>query len=171
MSVGLYPTNPSAEVKYLLSHSESKILFAEDQEQVDKALEVIDSIPQLEKIVYFENKGMYSYDHPKLMTFSEFLDIGKSEYESFPEFVENEIKKLDDNDVAIMVYTSGTTGKPKGVIHTHKSLIHGGWNTMIAHELTKEDNGLCVLPLCHINAQAVSVMGTLVFILSFFSRA
>ena len=106
VSVGLYPTNPSAEVKYLLSHSESKILFAEDQEQVDKALEVIDSIPQLEKIVYFENKGMYSYDHPKLMTFSEFLDIGKSEYESFPEFVENEIKKLDDNDVAIMVISS-----------------------------------------------------------------
>ena len=66
VSVGLYPTNPASEVKYLLSHSESKILFAEDQEQVDKALEVIDSLPNLEKIVYFELKGMYNYDHPKI---------------------------------------------------------------------------------------------------------
>ncbi|MBC8219523.1 MAG: AMP-binding protein [Proteobacteria bacterium] len=65
-------------------------------------------------------------------------------------------------DAALLIYTSGTTGKPKGVIHTHESLLHGGWNTMIAHELTPEDNSLCVLPLCHINAQAVSVMGTLV---------
>ncbi len=122
VSVGLYPTNPAAEVEYLLSHSESKIIFAEDQEQVDKALDVIDSLPQLEKIVYFENKGMYSYDHPKLMNFAEFLDIGKSEYEAFPEFVENEIKKLDDDDVAIMVYTSGTTGPPKGSMITHGNL-------------------------------------------------
>ena len=62
-------------------------------------------------------------------------------------------------DVALLIYTSGTTGKPKGVIHTHESLLHGGWNTVVAHELTQEDNSLCVLPLCHINAQAVSVMG------------
>ena len=65
-------------------------------------------------------------------------------------------------NAALLIYTSGTTGKPKGVIHTHKSLLHGGWNTVVAHELTPEDNSLCVLPLCHINAQAVSVMGTLV---------
>ena len=84
VSVGLYPSNPASEVEYLLSHSESKILFAEDQEQVDKALEVIDSLPMLEKIVYFEKRGLYSYDHPKLMSFGEFLDIGKSEYESHP---------------------------------------------------------------------------------------
>ena len=56
ISVGLYPTNPPAEVKYLLSHSESKILFAEDQEQVDKALEVIQDVPNLSKIIYFEEK-------------------------------------------------------------------------------------------------------------------
>ena len=63
---------------------------------------------------------------------------------------------------ALLIYTSGTTGRPKGVIHTHESLLYGGWNTEVAHELAPDDNSLCVLPLCHINAQVVSVMGTLI---------
>ena len=162
VSVGLYPTNPAAEVKYLLSHSDSKILFAEDQEQVDKALEVIDSLPQLEKIVYFENKGMYSYDHPKLMTFSEFLDIGKGEYESFPEFVENEIKQLDDNDVAIMVYTSGTTGPPKGSMITHGNLRWVATQLPyfpISNNLSEGDSQfLSYLPLCHVFGRLIDLL-------------
>ena len=82
ISVGLYPTNPPAEVQYLLSHSESKILFAEDQEQVDKALEVLDDVPNLSKIIYFEEKGLFRYDSEKLMRWDEFLEIGKQEYEN-----------------------------------------------------------------------------------------
>ncbi len=162
VSVGLYPTNPAAEVEYLLSHSESKIIFAEDQEQVDKALDVIDSLPQLEKIVYFENKGMYSYDHPKLMTFSEFLDIGKGEYESYPEFVENEIKNLDDNDVAIMVYTSGTTGPPKGSMITHGNLRWVATQLPyfpISNNLSEGDSQfLSYLPLCHVFGRLIDLL-------------
>ena len=123
VSVGLYPTNPASEVEYLLSHSESKILFAEDQEQVDKALQVIENLPLLEKIVYFEDRGLYSYDHPKLMRFDEFLEIGKSEYESFPEYVDQQLEEINDEDVAFLVYTSGTTGKPKGCVYTHIGLV------------------------------------------------
>ena len=81
ISVGLYPTNPPAEVQYLLSHSESKILFAEDQEQVDKALEVSKDVPNLSKIIYFEEKGLFRYESDKLMRWDDFLDIGKTEYE------------------------------------------------------------------------------------------
>jgi len=154
VSVGLYPTNPAPEVQYLLSHSESKVLFAEDQEQVDKALQVIDSLPNLEKIVYFETKGMYSYDHPKLMPFSEFLEIGKSEYESFNDFVEQEVLKLDDDDIAMMIYTSGTTGPPKGSMISHGNMR---WvatqipNFPIADRLDEKDpQFLSYLPLCHV---------------------
>ena len=162
VTVGLYPTNPKSEVEYLLGHSETVILFAEDQEQVDKALEVIDSLPQLEKIVYFENKGMYSYDHPKLMTFSEFLDIGKGEYESYPEFVENEIKNLDDNDVAIMVYTSGTTGPPKGSMITHGNLRWVATQLPyfpISNNLSEGDSQfLSYLPLCHVFGRLIDLL-------------
>ena len=80
ITVGLYPTNPPSEVKYLLGHSESKILFAEDQEQVDKALEVMDELPNLQKIIYFEERGVLRYESDKLMSWDEFLKIGKEEY-------------------------------------------------------------------------------------------
>ena len=73
ISVGLYPTNPPAEVKYLLGHSESQILFAEDQEQVDKALEVLQDLPDLKKIIYFEDKGLFRYESEKLMKWQDFL--------------------------------------------------------------------------------------------------
>ena len=101
ISVGLYPTNPPAEVKYLLSHSESKILFAEDQEQVDKALEIIEDIPNISKIVYFEEKGLFRYESEKLMRWDEFLKIGKKEYENNKDFVNFCIDDIKSEDVAL----------------------------------------------------------------------
>lgn len=154
VSVGLYPTNPPSEVEYLLSHSESKILFAEDQEQVDKALEVIESLPGLDKIVYFDDRGLYSYDHPKLMTFDEFLQIGKDEFESYPEFVNEQLEQINDDDVAFLVYTSGTTGKPKGSMITHGNIKFVGSQipnfSLVENVKAKEPQFLSYLPLCHI---------------------
>lgn len=154
VSVGLYPTNPASEVEYLLSHSESKILFAEDQEQVDKALEVIDNLPMLEKIVYFEERGLYNYDHPKLMKFSEILEIGKSEYESFPQYVEEQQNNISDEDIAFLVYTSGTTGKPKGSMITHGNISWVASQipnfSLVENVKAKDPQFLSYLPLCHI---------------------
>jgi len=154
ISVGLYPTNPASEVEYLLSHSETKILFAEDQEQVDKALEVIDNLPELEKIVYFEDRGLYNYEHPKLMQFDEFLEIGKSEFESFPEYVDQQLETLVDDDVAFLVYTSGTTGRPKGSMITHGNISWVASQipnfSLVESVKSKEPQFLSYLPLCHI---------------------
>ena len=128
---------------YVLEHAESTNLFVDQQhhELAQQALSQLADKPQLiplqaESILDWQSKTRGGNFSAKT--------VPKAE------------------DAALLIYTSGTTGKPKGVIHTHESLLHGGWNTMIAHELTPEDNSLCVLPLCHINAQAVSVMGTLV---------
>ena len=127
---------------YVLEHSESTNLFVDQQhhELAKQALSQLADKPQLIPI-QADNS-----------TDSEW--IGSNEELSTP--------MPCPEDVALLIYTSGTTGKPKGVIHTHESLLQGGWNTVVAHELSPEDNSLCVLPLCHINAQAVSVMGTLV---------
>ncbi len=127
---------------YVLEHSESTNLFVDQQhhELAQQGLSQLADKPQLIPI-QADNS-----------TDSEW--IGSNEELSTP--------MPCPEDVALLIYTSGTTGKPKGVIHTHESLLQGGWNTVVAHELTPEDNSLCVLPLCHINAQAVSVMGTLV---------
>ena len=118
VTVGLYPTNPKSEVEYLLGHSETVILFAEDQEQVDKALAVRENLPSLKKIVYFDKKGMYKYDSEYLISYDEFLEIGKEKLETNIDDILHTIDNIEDDDLALLVYTSGTTGPPK------LSLIH-----------------------------------------------
>ena len=157
ISVGLYPTNPPAEVKYLLGHSESQILFAEDQEQVDKALEVLHDLPNLKKIIYFEDKGLFRYESEKLMKWEDFLEIGKTEFEKDKEFVNSRIDEIKSEDIALMIYTSGTTGPPKGSMLSHGNLE---WVSSIIPEISFTpgiDNPeyLSYLPLCHVFGRLV----------------
>ena len=172
ITVGLYPTNPPAEVQYLLSHSESKVLFAEDQEQVDKAIDVISEIPDLVKIVYFEPRGLSNYDNEKLMSWDEFLEIGKEEYEKNSEFVISRMDDITSEDIAMMIYTSGTTGPPKGSMLTHGNIE---WTASQIPELSFTPTGvtnpqyLSYLPLCHVFGRLVdtligiTTMGTINF--------
>ena len=157
ISVGLYPTNPPAEVKYLLGHSESQILFAEDQEQVDKALEVLQDLPDLKKIIYFEDKGLFRYESEKLMKWEDFLEIGKTEFEKDKEFVNSRIDEIKSEDIALMIYTSGTTGPPKGSMLSHGNLE---WVSSIIPEISFTpgiDNPeyLSYPPLCHVFGRLV----------------
>ncbi len=119
ITVGLYPTNPPAEVHYLLSNSGSKILIAEDQEQVDKALAVLGDLPTLERIVYLEPRGIrHRYDDPKLMCWDELVALGAEHRAANPEALERRMAEAEPEDIATLVYTSGTTGPPKGAMLT-----------------------------------------------------
>ena len=101
----------------MLSDSGSKVLIAEDQEQVDKALEVIDACPDLEWIVYVEPRGiMGRYDHPKLLYWNDFLARGEAHRAAHPDEVERRMALATADDLATLIYTSGTTGPPKGVM-------------------------------------------------------
>jgi long-chain acyl-CoA synthetase len=156
MTVGLYPTNPSAEVAYLLSNSGSKILIAEDQEQVDKTLEVLDQLPDLERIIYLEPRGIrHRYTEPKLMSWEDFLALGKEHREANPGAVERRMAEATPEDVMTLVYTSGTTGPPKGAMLTVANseycievLAHGGGFT--DPPPSPDDLTLSYLPLCHV---------------------
>ena len=172
ITVGLYPTNPPAEVQYLIGHSESKILFAEDQEQVDKAIEVISELPNLVKIIYFEPRGLSGYENEKLMSWDEFLEIGKEEYEKNSEFVISRMDEIASEDIAMMIYTSGTTGPPKGSMLTHGNIE---WTATQIPELSFTPTNvtnpqyLSYLPLCHVFGRLVdtligiTTMGTINF--------
>jgi long-chain acyl-CoA synthetase len=156
MTVGLYPTNPSAEVGYLLSHSGSRVLVAEDQEQVDKALEVIDQCPDLERIVYVEPRGIrYHYNHPKLLAWEDLLKLGAEHRAAHPGEVEERMAAATPEDIATLIYTSGTTGPPKGamlsVANTEfaiQTLVEGGGFT--SPPPGPSDLILSYLPLCHV---------------------
>lgn len=171
ITVGLYPTNPPQEVKYLLGHSEAKILFAEDQEQVDKVLEVIDDLPELTKIVYFESRGITKYDNEKLISWNEFIEIGKEEFNKNKEFVNDMVNNINSEDTAIMIYTSGTTGPPKGSMLTHGNLEWVASQIPKLSFTTGVDNPeyLSYLPLCHVFGRLVDLiigihtMGTINF--------
>jgi long-chain acyl-CoA synthetase len=155
VTVGVYPTSPAAEVEYLLGHSESKVLIAEDEEQVDKALEVRDALPSLQKIVVVDPRGVDMSD-PKLMTFADLEVLGR-EQGGMAEFAAL-VGALEPADPALIVYTSGTTGPPKGAMLSHDNLLaaarHG--NTVFA--VTPDDEILSYLPLCHIAERLISVI-------------
>ena len=163
ITVGLYATNPPAEVRYLLSNSGSKILIAEDQEQVDKALEVLGDLPTLERIVYLEPRGIrHRYDHPKLMAWDELVALGAEHRAANPEALERRMAEAESEDVATLVYTSGTTGPPKGVMLTIANvefaideLVTGGGFT--DPPPSADDLIVSYLPLCHVAERIFSV--------------
>ena len=161
ITMGLYPTNPAPEVRYLMQDSGSKVLIAEDQEQVDKALEVEADCPELQKIVYLEPRGVRDYDHPKLMNWDDFLALGAEHRERQPGVVERLTSEAEDSDVATLIYTSGTTGPPKGAMLTHGNVAFA------MHELIEgggfynpapgpDDVILSYLPLCHVAERAAT---------------
>ena len=156
ITVGLYPTNPSEEVKYLLQNSGSKILIAEDQEQVDKALDVIDELPDLEKIIYLEPRGIrFRYDDPRLMSWESFIELGQQHRAANAGQLVARMNEASPDDIMTLVYTSGTTGPPKGVMlsvsnceFAIQTLVEGGGFT--DPPPTDKDLILSYLPLCHV---------------------
>lgn len=162
ITMGLYPTNPAPEVSYLLQDSGSRILIAEDQEQVDKALAVVDECPDLEWIVYLEPRGVRDYDHPKLMPFEELLERGRANRASDPELLARMAQDAEEDDVVTLIYTSGTTGPPKGAMLTNRNVSFGIDILVFSGGLfdppaSQDDVTLSYLPLCHVAERAATV--------------
>ena len=154
VSVGIYPTSPAAEVEYLLSHSEASVLIVEDEEQLDKALEAWDRLEKLQKIVVIDPRGVNTIDDPRIITFQELLDLGDSvDGQSF----EKMIQTIAPSETAIIVYTSGTTGPPKGAMITHQNLRFAAISWGGVYEFRKNDEVLSYLPLCHVAERVISV--------------
>lgn len=152
--VGVYPTNPAAEVRYLLQNSGAKILVAEDQEQVDKALAVFDECPDLVRIVVIDPKGLRDYAHPALINWDDMVAAGRAELD---EPTSGRRRRLDDrfgevqpDDLACIVYTSGTTGPPKGAMLTHRNCLAGAAALVEGMKLDSTATALSYLPLCHV---------------------
>jgi long-chain acyl-CoA synthetase len=147
---GIYPTDASAQVQYLCEDSSTTILFVEDDEQLDKALEVRDRLPLLRKIVVFDMEGLRDLDDPQVISLAALREAGRQYGLEHPQALDTRVAACKPEELAILIYTSGTTGKPKGAMHNHKALVYTvrGYNTLIAQDDT--DERMCFLPLCHV---------------------
>ena len=158
VTVGLYPTNPTAEVEYLLGDCTPVVFFAEDQEQADKVLEVPDeTAASVRRIIYTEPRGFGDYDDPRLLFWDTFLEMGRRHREAHPEAVAERMATATDTDVMTLVYTSGTTGPPKGAMLTNANASY--CVDKIVNETDRFPDGtgpnpkdliVTYLPLCHV---------------------
>jgi long-chain acyl-CoA synthetase len=159
ITYGIYPTASVSELDYLMRDGGAEIFIAEDQEYVDKILQIADRLPHLRWIVVIDDSAMFAYDHPKLKALSEVTEGVAARDEDARAALEVMTKTLDPRDPAFIVYTSGTTGHPKGALISHGKHLAGTY-TIVDHFPTlaqKPHRTVVFLPLCHIFGRDVAI--------------
>ncbi len=145
--VPMYQDAVAQEMLYVLDNAEIEYAIVEDQEQVDKLLEILPQYPNLKHIFYDDPRGLRNYAHPQLMSYDRLREIGGEFDRQDPGFFERAIGDVRPADVCVMLYTSGTTGKPKGVCHTHAGFIAAARGDVEFDGLNPSDEVLSYLPM------------------------
>jgi long-chain acyl-CoA synthetase len=149
---GIYPTDAAAQVQYLCEDSASSFLFVEDDEQLDKVLEVRDALPLIRKVVVFDMEGLDGLDDPQVIGLEALRELGRASLKANPGLMPERRAARRASDVAILVYTSGTTGRPKGAMITHSNLcaVLSGLSSSLFEGMPEGGERIAFLPLCHI---------------------
>jgi len=149
---GIYPTDAAPQVQYLCEDSRSVFLFLENDEQLDKFLEIGEALPDIRKVIVFDMEGLGSLDDPRVMSLDQLRAAGRSHLESHPGLLEQRLASRTGVDLAILVYTSGTTGRPKGAMISHENLCStlAGASTGMFEGIPEGGERIAFLPLCHI---------------------
>ena len=158
ISSGVYTTDSAAQVKYLVNDSATKFYFAENEEQLDKILEVRGECPSLKQIIVFDMEGLNDFHDDQVISYKEFLKIGEKTNQENPNLWESLVNNVSPDDIAILVYTSGTTGPSKGAMINHTNLLYSINTGYDIFDVMEHEEQLSFLPLCHILERSVSVM-------------
>jgi len=158
VTIGVYPTSPANEVAYVLAHSDSEIVVCEDQEQLDKVIEIRDQLPKLRQIVVVETKGLRSYASDFIVSMAKLEEIGRAHRHEEPGLVEARLAAQSLSDIALMIYTSGSTGKPKGAMLSYRNLRAQAVAVVDKLGIGPDTSHLSYLPLCHVAEQMTTVM-------------
>ena len=164
ITAGIYSTNSAAECAYILEHSQSRFYFVENEEQLDKALEVREKLPLLEKIIVWDMEGLRHFKDPMVMSFDQWQQMGEKYHQENLRAFEQRAFEIKAKDTAVLIYTSGTTGPPKGAMLSHYNLRWTTWSLSQAiRGIKPKDNIISFLPLCHIAERMFSVFMALHF--------
>jgi long-chain acyl-CoA synthetase len=159
ITYGIYPTASVSELKYLMQDGDAAIFVAENQEYVDKILPLIDQLPQLRSVIVIDDSAMFSYAHPKLRTYSQIVALDVRPDEERLSVLEDMVQRVGCGDPAFIVYTSGTTGNPKGALVSHGKHLAAAF-TIVDHYpilARAEHRTVAFLPLCHIFGRDVAI--------------
>jgi len=154
---GIYTTDSSKQVEYIVNDSGTRFFFAEDEEQLDKILEVRARCPQLVKIFVYDMEGLHGFRDDQVMRFEALLDLGARYEREHPDALGSMVEIAKPDDLATLVYTSGTTGPPKGAMLSHRNIMFQlGYSDFII-EPREGDQQLSFLPLSHIAERTFTV--------------
>ncbi len=154
---GVYTTDSAAQLKYLVNDSDSRFLFVENDEQLDKYLSVSDAMPGLAKVIVFDREGLHGFADDKVIFLDDLYRLGREFRKEHPDRFGEEIARSQPKDTAILVYTSGTTGPPKGAMISHENIISSISGAVLTLPVMETDEQVCFLPLCHILERLISV--------------
>ena len=158
VSSGVYTTDSASQVKYLVNDSSTKFYFAENEEQLDKILEVRNDCPTLEKIIVYDMEGLHNFKDDQVISYDQLIEIGEKIDLEQPNLWNNLMQNVNSEDIAILVYTSGTTGPSKGAMINHNNLLYSVNTGLEIFEPMENEEQLSFLPLCHILERSVSVI-------------
>ncbi|MCP4666936.1 MAG: long-chain fatty acid--CoA ligase, partial [Deltaproteobacteria bacterium] len=158
---GIFQDSILSEVAYIIDHSEASMIVAEDQEQVDKILDLKEKLPRIRKIIYTDPKGLWDYEDDILIDYYEVVRLGRERYQKEPDLFENNVRSLKESDLALVCYTSGTTGNPKGSLLTYKNILSMVASLNAVDPKEPDDQFLSFIPLPWIVEQTISVFSAL----------
>jgi long-chain acyl-CoA synthetase len=147
---GIYPTDSITQCEYLCSDSNTRVVFVEDDEQLDKILAVRDQLPELLKIVILDLDGLSRFADPQAISLAELRELGQRFDRDHPDEFDARLASRKGEDVSILVYTSGTTGRPKGAMLSHRNLVTQwpAFSKVVPQD--ESDSRMAFLPLCHV---------------------
>ena len=154
---GVYTTDSASQLRYLVNDSDSRFVFLENDEQLDKFLSVRDEMPGLKKAIVFDREGLHGFADERVMFLDELYQLGHAFLKDNPRRFEEEIARSQPGETAILVYTSGTTGPPKGAMISQENIISSIIGSALTLPVTESDEQVCFLPLCHILERLISV--------------
>ena len=160
--VPMYQDAVASEMAFVLSDADIHFVFAEDQEQVDKMLELRETMPGLAHIIYDDPRGLRNYSEPGLISVDELFELGRQYEQQHPGFYQQSVDQIQPDDVSVILYTSGTTGKPKGVCQTHSSFIGAAEGGKQVDGLRPGDDMICYLPPAWVGDHLFSIAQWLV---------